>query len=210
MEEIGKFYDANSKKINEISPVEWKIALMKCEEHLNYRLKMKTLYGAHTAKNLGVEAKDYYMNYATDALLFGHWEWKEEFDLPHQLIRIIDSRITTVVKSYKLQKEKNDKKIEDGFFPDTVEIEYRDVESDFYKLSGDLNFDFESAEDYETKVLEIEGKISSNKDDNLEFFWECIKEGKKRNEISELMNMTPKQIDKVKEKLQSITKEIVQ
>jgi len=206
MEEIGKFYEANSKKASEITPLEWKIAFIKCEEHLKYRLKMKTLYGAHTEKNLGTEAKNYYMCFAVDSLLLGNWEWKDEFDLPQQLIRIIDSRISTVVKSYKLQKEKKDKKIENGFFPETVEIEYRDVELDFYKLSGDFDFDYEDAEKYEKQVSEIESKITSNKDDNLGFFWECIKEGKKRSEISELMNMTPKQIDKLKEKLLSITK----
>ncbi|QBZ97341.1 hypothetical protein [Flavobacterium sangjuense] len=209
MEEIGSFFETNSKKISEISSVEWKIALIKCEEHLDYRLKMKTLYGAHTAKNLGVDAKNYYMNFATDALLFGHWEWKDEFDLPQQLIRIIDSRISTVVKSYKLQKEKNNKKIEDGFFPETVEIDYRDVELDFYKLSSDINFDYEKAELFEEKIKEIEKEINSSNDENVGFLWECIKEGKKRNQISELMNMTPKQVDKIKEKLVSITKKII-
>lgn len=209
MEDLGDFYDFNSRKLEDVSDPEWKLALIKCEKHLDTRLKMKTLYGAHTAKNLGIDAKEYYMNFAEDALIFGHWQWKNDFDLPEQLIRIIDSRITTVVKSYKNRKHKNEKKVEDGFAPNTIEIEFRDIEVDFYTLSSEDEFDISKAEEYEVKIIEVEKIIKSHKDSNVEFLWECIKEGKKRNEISDLMSITPKKLDKIREKLMSITKSII-
>jgi hypothetical protein len=209
MEDIGNFFDSNSKKINDISTLEWKLALIKCEKHLDNRLKMKTLYGAHTSKNLGLDPKEYYMNFAEDALIFGYWQWKDDFDLSEQLIRIIDSRITTIVKSYRSRKLKNEKKIEEGFAPDTIEIDYKDVELDFYNLSSHDEFDTSKAEEYEKKIIEIEKLFKSHKDENVEFLWECIKEGKKRNEISDLMGITPKQSDKIREKLMSITKLII-
>lgn len=209
MEDLGDFYEFNSLKLEEVSDLEWKLALIKCEEHIDNRIKMKTLYGAHTANNLGVDAKEYYMNFAEDALFFGHWQWKDNFDLSEQLIRIIDSRITTVVKSYKNRKLKNEKKIEEGLVPETIEIEFRDIEVDFYSLCSDDEFDISKAEEYELKIKEIERIIKSHKDPNIDFLWECIKEGKKRNEISELLEITPKQLDKIREKLLSITKLII-
>jgi hypothetical protein len=209
MEDLGDFYEFNSHKLAEVSPLEWKLALIKCEKHLDIRIKTKTLYGAHTAKNLGIDAKEYYMNFAEDALFFGQWQWKDDFDLPEQLIRIIDSRITTVVKSYRDRKRKNEKKIKEGLAPDTIEIDFRDVEVDFYRLSSEDDFDIENAEEYELKIIEIEEIIKSHKDPNVEFLWECIKEGKKRNQISDLMSITPKQLDKIREKLMSITKSII-
>lgn len=209
MEDIGHFYEFNSKKLEEVAPLEWQLALVKCEKHLDYRLKMKTLYGAHTAKNLGIDPKEYYMSFAEDALLFGNWQWKDDFDLSEQLIRIIDSRITTVVKSYRARIKKNDEKTQDGFAPDTIEIDYRDIEVDFYNLVSEDEFDYIKAEEYEQKINEIEKVIESHKDANLHFLWECIKEGLKRNEISDLMGITPKQLDKIKEKLISNTKLII-
>lgn len=209
MEDLGDFYEFNFRKLADVSPLEWKLALIKCEKHLDIRLKMKTLYGAHTAKNLGIDPKEYYMNFAEDALIFGYWQWKDDFDLSEQLIRIIDSRVTTVVKSYKSRKLKNERKIEEGLAPDTIEIDYRDVELDFYNLSSCDEFDTSKADEYEQKIIEIEKIIKSHKDENVDFLWECIKEGKKRNEISDLMGVTPKQLDKIREKLMSITKSII-
>jgi len=209
MEDIGDFYEFNSKKLEEVTALEWQLALIKCEKHLDYRLKMKTLYGAHTAKNLGIDPKEYYMAFAEDSLLFGKWQWKDEFDLSEQLIRIINSRITTIVKSYRDHIKKNNDKIEQGFVPDTIEVDYRDIEMDFYNLASEDAFDYTKAEEYEQKICEIEKIIEDHKDENLEFLWECIKEGKKRNEISDLMAITPKQLDKIREKLISITKLII-
>ena len=52
---------------------------------------------------------------------------------------------------------------------------------------------------FSKKISIIEEAIKGDK--NLEFFWECVKEGLKREAIGELMEIKPKQVDKHREKL---------
>lgn len=209
IEGAGTFFESNSIKLDTVSGVEWEIALRKAEKHLNYRLWNKTNFGAHTAENLGVPAKEYYLNFAYMSIIYGNWEWKDDFDLPEQLIRIIDSRISTVVESYKKAKEKNKERLEDGKHQLTTSEVPQDVESTFYDLEGDEEINEADLLKVEEEYDKIEQFISESDDDNLIVFWECVKEGYTRKEIAEFIGKTPKQLDKIKEKLlRQIKKEL--
>ena len=83
-----------------------------------------------------------------------------------------------------------------------MNIQFFDLESELYKFdsNNDLN-ELEQKEKYEKQVKLIEKVIEGNTD--LEFLFECIKEGYKRREIAELMNIEPKRVDKLLEKLKN-------
>lgn len=209
IEDIGKFFDSNSVKLDAVSSLEWKIALKKCEKHLFFKLMNKTKFGAHTAENLGIPAKDYYIEYAYSSIIEGFWEWKDEFNLTEQLIRIMDSRISTKVKSYKDAKEKDKKREEEGKYPLKTEIRSEDIESTFYNLQSEDELDEAELTAVENDYNKIQGFINKSTDDDIKTFWECAQEGYKRAEIAEIMELTPKQLDKVKEKfLRQTRKEI--
>ncbi|WP_341215153.1 hypothetical protein [uncultured Wocania sp.] len=209
IEGAGTFFESNSIKLDTVSGVEWEIALRKAEKHLNYRLWNKTSFGAHTAENLGVPAKEYYLNFGYMSVIYGNWEWKDGFDLPQQLIRIIDSRISTVVESYKKAKEKNEERLEDGKYQlTTVEVP-QDIESTFYDLEGDEEINETDLLKIEEEYNKIEQFILESDDEDLIMFWECVKEGYTRKEIAELIGKSPKQLDKIKERLlRQIKKEV--
>ncbi|WP_298350629.1 hypothetical protein [uncultured Dokdonia sp.] len=210
IEGAGTFFESNSIKLNTVSNVEWEIALRKAEKHLNYRLWNRTSFGAHTSENLGVPAKEYYLNFAYMSVIYGNWEWKDDFDLPQQLIRIINSRISTVVESYKKAKDKNEERLKDGKHQLTTTEVPQDIESTFYDLEGDEEINEEDLLKIEELHKEIEEFILESNDDDLIMFWECIKEGYTRKDIAELIGITPKQLDKIKEKLlRQIKKEVI-
>lgn len=210
IEGSGAFFESNSIKLNTVSSVEWEIALRKAEKHLNYRLWNRTSFGAHTSENLGVPPKEYYLNFAYMSVIYGNWEWKDDFDLPQQLIRIIDSRISTVVQSYKKAKDKNEVRLKDGKHQLTTSEVPHDIESTFYDLKGDEEISEEDLLKVEVQYKEIEQFISESDDDDLIMFWEAVKEGYTRRDIAELIGKTPKQLDKIKEKLlRQINKEVI-
>ncbi len=187
---IEKYFDKNRKKLKKVSDDALKVAFSKCREHIRLRIKKKTLYGAHTTSNLGEDPIVYYLEDAIDAIISGRWEWKDKFDLTTQLIRIINSKISKEVEKIKTDKAQ------------ALNIQFIDLESELYKFdsNNDLN-ELEQKEKYEKQVKLIEKVIEGNTD--LEFLFECIKEGYKRREIAELMNIEPKRVDKLLEKLKN-------
>ena len=208
LEDVGVHFESNSLKLDKTSRVEWEIALRKAEKHLAYRLWNKTKFGAHSIENLHVPAKEYYLNFAYMSIINGSWEWKEEYDLPEQLIRIINSRISTVVEAYRKAKLKNEQRRSEGRYEITIAEKAVDVEGTFYDLRGE-----ELSEEELLKIeseYEIIEKFAWESDDqNIIDFWECVKERYTRGEIAEYIGVTPKQLDKVKEKfLRQIRKEI--
>lgn len=210
VEDIGEFFEANSKKLDEVSDIEWKIAIKKCEKHLHFRLINKTKFGAHSIENLGIPAKDYYLEYAYSRIFDGFWQWKDDYDLTEQLIRIIDSRISTVVKSYTDAKEKDKKREAEGKYPLKVTIRVHDIENTFYNLRSEQDVDEAELLKIENEYEKIEKFVSQSDDENIKMFWECTKEGYKRREIAEIMELTPKQLDKVKEKFLRQTKKHIE
>jgi hypothetical protein len=188
METLGQYYNANHKKLNAVNDDTLKVAISKCKEHVNHRLYQRMLYGAHTSTNLGEDPVKFYTEDAIDAVISGRWEWKDKYNLAEQLIRIADSKI-----SKEVEKSKTDK-------AQSLSIEYFDPESELYKFElSDDNEDTAIKLRLEKEVKIIEDAIKGDSD--LEFLFECIKEGQKRRQIAALMDITPKRYDKLIEQL---------
>ena len=102
--ETGKYYKKNSRRLEEVQDAVWAAAIEKCRVHICMRIGGRTKTGAHTATRLGMDPVEYYLTYAYDALIFGTWEWKEDYSLSQQMIRIIESTISTEVEKVKTKK----------------------------------------------------------------------------------------------------------
>lgn len=189
--EIGQYFKSNQKKIAKLNDNDWRVALKKCKEHIRYRLFQKTLYGAHTSTNLGKDPFQYYMDIACDKILFGDWEWQDKFDLAEQLIRIINSYISKEVDKYTTNKEES--------------IKYADIEDEFYQTPYEESDDIQENE-YSSRLDIIDKAVKGNIE--LEILWEAIKEGKKRVEIAELLEVDSRRVDKLREKLAFKVKQI--
>jgi len=129
---------------------------------------------------------DYYLTYAYDALILGTWEWKDDYSLSQQMIRIIDSTISTEVDKVKTKKATASKIVSsdssDFWFADS-----EDTEPDMVKEIL-----------HNKKVSVIEESVKG--DENFEIFWECVKDGMKTAQIAEFMEKTPKQVYKIQER----------
>lgn len=161
--EVGEHYQSNQQRLEAVSEREWVATLERCKKHLESRLRQRTLYGAHTAENLGDDSHDYYTSFAYEAILSGRWKWKSEFSLAEQMIRIINSRISEEVEKVKREKS------------EALEVKYVDIEYELYNV-GVPAYDpsREEAEKWEKQVRTVENAIA--KHDDLVFFWDCIKE----------------------------------
>jgi hypothetical protein len=184
--ELGEHYKKNQDRIASLSDADWTVALKKCKDHIKWKLRQKTLYGAHSASRLGTDPIDHYLGISYEKILIGDWEWKDEYSLLEQMIRIVDSQISTEVEKTKSQKE------------ETFKTVYTDVEKEFYDLVDPPDSAEEEAI-FAEKILQIEEAISG--DSQLELFMEAVKEGMKRTDIAALLDLQPRQLDKVRERL---------
>lgn len=181
---LGHYYAANAKKIKSLTDDEWRVAIKKCHEHVRWKLRKRTLYGAHAPQRLGMDPIDYYVNLAHEKIIAGDWEWKDQFTISEQMIRIADSHISTEVEKSKTKKA------------DSVNIQFTD-EIELYEIEDD--FDETCEKDFQDRFDAVERAVDGDK--NLEQLWECIRAGYKRIEIAELMSLKPRQFDKLKERL---------
>ena len=184
--EVGIYFLQNQNRVALLSEDDWRVALAKCKEHIRWRLKQKTLSGVHAASNLGADPVDHYLGIAYEKILSGEWEWKEEHSLAKQMIQIVTSYISKAVEKGSTTGGKIAKVI--------------------YKNLGDEFYDQEdpSAQPLDTSIQETKLQAiytAAAGDDQLEFLVEALKEGKKRGEIAELLEIEPRQLDKLKEKL---------
>ncbi len=184
--ELGEYYYQNQDRIAKVKEREWKVALKKCKEHLKWKLKQKTLSGAHSASRLGSDPVDHYLGLAYEKIISGEWEWKESYSLVEQMIRIVNSYLDTEVEKSKTKKEKSTK------------IIYKDIENDFYDLTDPPDSLKEEAI-FAGKLEIINHAI--NGDSQLELFMESVREGLKRSDVAEMLDLTPRQLDKVRERL---------
>lgn len=184
--EVGKYFYGNQTKITHLTDNDWKVALAKCEEHIKSKLKQKALSGAHAASNLGCDPIDHYLGIAYEKVLTGEWEWKDEFTLSQQLIRIADSYISKEVVKATSPKGQ------------ALKLIYKDIEEEFYDLAEPPSDENESQE-MNNRLKQIEDSAAG--DENLEFMIEGLKEGKKRSDIAELLEINVRQLDKLREKL---------
>lgn len=186
MDDPGRYFEANQHKLEGVTTAQWTSALEKCREHLRIKLKRRTTFGAHAEKRLGENPFDYYTQYAYTALISGNWEWKEGRTLAQQMILIIDSTMSTEVEKTRTGKEPVmlDGNFDDYFYTDDP-------------LPGEFEFTKQVLIDKQFSLLEeaVQG------DAELEMYWECIKDGMKRAEIAEFMEITVRRQDKLREKL---------
>ena len=191
---LGKYYEQNLSKLAQVSESDWRVALKKCEVHITWKLKQKTLSGAHTASRLGAEAVDHYLGIAYEKILTGDWEWKEGRTLGQQMIRIANSFISTEV-------EKKTTKREESFT-----IIYSDKENNFYDLAV-LPDSAEEESKFTEKLQNIYDAIKG--DTQLELLMDGVKEGMKRVEIATLLDLQPRQFDKLRERLMRKVKSFI-
>lgn len=184
--DLGIYYKQNQLRIASLDERDWKVALKKCKDHIRWKLKQKTLSGAHSASRLGADALEHYLGISYEKILAGEWEWKKEYSLIEQMIRIIDSYISTEVEKKKTKKE------------ESFEIGYRDIEREFYDLAEPPDSSEEEAI-FAEQLKKIYDAIRG--DTQLEIFMDAIKEGMKRADIAHLLDLQPRQLDKIKEKL---------
>lgn len=184
--DVGDHFEANQARIANLSEKNWKVALKKCKEHLRFRLFQKTLSGVYSSSNLGAEPVDHYLSLAAEKILSGSWEWKAKYSLGEQMIRIVDSEMSKEVerKTTMTSHLSNVK-----YIGDEIEF-YQKEEPDSRPVDLTVN---------RVKLESIEKACKD--DDQLEFIVEGLKEGKKRTEIAELLEITPRQFDKLREKL---------
>lgn len=188
---IGQYYQRNRQKLALVTEAKWREALAKCERHIEIKLRQKTLYGVHAASNLGADPVDHYMSLAYEKIISGEWEFQDGRDISEQLIRIINSYISKAVE------HSNTKKAE------TLKIKYDDIESEFYEREYN-NVDIEDEKNYSNMIAAIGDAVKG--DIELEIIWDAIKEGKERAEIADLLDKTPRQFDKLREKLMKLVK----
>lgn len=188
--ETGKHFSKNQKKLDSTNELEnqWIIALGKCRDHIRIRLKRRTVFGAHTDIRLGEDPYTYYISFAYNAILSGRWEWKDSHTLSEQMILIADSTISTEVEKFELEKHKQSEKI----IKDNIKTIFYDQDV----ISENLDLVKEILIDKQISIIEevIKG------DSDLEYFWECIKDGMKRVDIIAFLEITPKQQDKLRER----------
>ena len=184
----GTHFLANQKRTNLLTEKDWELALQLCKEHLKWRLKKRTLSGVFSSGNLGVEAMDHYLGLAYEKILLGEWEWKVQFSLGEQMIRIIDSSMSKEVE----KKDAGSAHLSHFIYPGD-ELEFYNEESTEERPVDEAVNKFK---------LEIVEKACKG-DGQLEFIIEALKEGKKRAEIATLLEIQPRQFDKLREKLLS-------
>ncbi|MBO5627230.1 MAG: hypothetical protein J5953_15780 [Prevotella sp.] len=93
-------YD-NSERLERVSDKEWREALDEVTAYLRWRLAGKTQRGAHSEKELGMPALDYYQEEAVVKLIEGDWLWQERFTLGKQLEKIAADLVTKQVKKWE-------------------------------------------------------------------------------------------------------------
>lgn len=93
-------YD-NGDRLDAVTEKEWREALDELTAYLTWRLRGKTLKGAHSERVLGMPAFDYYQEEAVVKLIEGAWKWQERFTLGQQLVQIATNLITKQVEKYQ-------------------------------------------------------------------------------------------------------------
>ena len=188
--ETGTYFEQNQKRLDALDDPdkEWAIALEKCRRHIGVRLKKRTLYGAHSESRLGEEPVQYYTSFAFTAILSGYWEWKEKHSLSEQMIRIADSTMSTEVE--KVSTRKADAAAKTIYIDDWDLFYQQDAPDDDPSPMENLVM--------EHKIAHVERSITD--DEELEFFWEGIKEGMDTNELAQYLHKTVKQLYKIRER----------
>lgn len=177
------------EKLTLISEQEWQVVVKKAKDHVKIRLRNKTSHGVHCDANLSMSAEDYYTGEAVKKLYSGDWDWKfETFTLLEQIIRIINSMISTNVKKWE---KSTDKRLLISELDANIEI------PDSYEENEDTNLCNEN-------VAKLEKLIGN--DEDCYMLLHGIIERKTFEEICELIGCQKKKLYKIIEKLRQYIK----
>ena len=92
--------------LNAISDSDWLDVIDKLTTYVHFKLKGRTLFGAHSEQNLGGNPVDYYVDEAIGKLFSLEWKWQyDKYSLLEQLQRVVGSMISTNVEKFKAKKE---------------------------------------------------------------------------------------------------------
>lgn len=189
--------EKQKRRLLAISEKEWTEVVKKLTCYVHNKLFGKTLYGAHSEKELGVNAVDYYVTESLSKLYNCDWEWKQEYNLTEQLIRIAGSMISANVEKYKTRAESN------------KNIDFVSIESDEL-LSKLNNLDDEEYSEEEIKIFENILYEASQGDEELELLVLALPECSSFDEIESMTNIPKGELytlfKKLKRKCVSIRK----
>ncbi|MDY0144205.1 MAG: hypothetical protein RBR97_20170 [Bacteroidales bacterium] len=91
--------------LNSITEREWLDVVDKLTTYVHFKLKGRTLFGAHSEQNLGGNPVDYYIDEAIGKLFSLEWKWQfGKYSLLEQLQRVVGSMISTNVEKFKTKK----------------------------------------------------------------------------------------------------------
>ncbi len=197
---MGKYYKKNNQRLADISDKEWISAIDKCRTSVQMRIRGRTKFGVHSEINLGEKAIEKYTGEAILAILEGDWEFKNKFSLSEQLIRIANSKISTIVEKKGNKRDKPTSYIylnEDQSLVDTFYME---------KLEFD-ELNLEEKKRMEDQFLIMEEVAA--KDPDFKEYFECVSEGLKSSEIVIIMEKDVEWIYKLTESFKNeLRKEI--
>ncbi|MEZ5199296.1 MAG: hypothetical protein R2764_23810 [Bacteroidales bacterium] len=181
--------DIISRMLTAIPDTEWKNIIDELTVFVGYKLKGKTVFGAHSENTLGVEPIQYYIHDAIEKLFSHTWDWKyEDYTITEQLKRIIGSTISENVRKEKVKQNIKELSVE----PNTLS-----------HLAGKVNNSEVDEEDAETKIKVFEEILfeCSKDDPELEILVLALFETSDTNKIAEQTGWEKKKIYSLHRKL---------
>lgn len=113
---------------------EWLDVVDKLTTYVHFKLKGRTLFGAHSEQILGSNPIDYYVDEAIGKLFSLEWKWQfNKYSLVEQLQRIVSSMISTNVEKFKVKKE-NITLMEEDKLISLVKSDINEEENDYYEV----------------------------------------------------------------------------
>lgn len=174
------------ERLHSISEKEWRYVIDKLTVFVHFKLKGKTLFGAHSTQYLGIKAIDYYVDEAVAKLFSLEWKWQyEKYTLIDQLKRIIGSMISTNVESFKKRIEK--------ITPTENDVLYILIEK------GSLN----DNDDYDLTYLTFKKALEecSQDDEDLQLYAMALEECNSFDEMSAQLGWDKKKLYSLQQKM---------
>ena len=191
--------DYNAVRLDRVTDKQWREALDELTVYLNWRLAGKTKRGAHSEKELGMPALDYYTEEAVLKLIEGEWKWQDRFTLGKQLEKIAADLVTKQVQKWKREhpwlNENEDENHEEQFAQRKPElIEFTDDMEQFAGVMDDDDQE-ELDETYNLVYALVED------DDELYAFVGAIESCGSFKDLPEFMHCDAKRVYRLMEKL---------
>lgn len=182
-------------ELDKLSDEDWQYVLGIARKHVQIRLNGRTKSGAHGEANLGMSAEDFYVGKAIEKIYSSVWDWQfEKYSISDQVIRIINSMISEVVRKYKDSKEKGS-------------IQIISEEPDFYLFIADLESEINPNDLYDDQVNLIFEAIEG--EPSLERILLAILDGLNYDEIKSKMKISKDDIYRAVEKIKTKTKKLI-